>query len=218
MINQWFIEDVQTILSKHRYIVVTDARGEGEYLMKYLPEDIKQIIVKDEWGEIEAKFLAESEYANDKVVFYVRKKADGLTYLQEYVQTAGLLVLDDLDTYIRRKIFEATGKNTIIAKDKLLLAAKLSETKNVKWWQSIAEGILEPLNVEDYLTTFLNNPNKTKEGMDETIWQVFRQEVYQAIGLTATDQPAETMAQEVVNKMFTSLIDNTIEGLLLETY
>jgi len=218
MINQWFIEDVQTILSKHRYIVVTDARGEGEYLMKYLPEDIKQIIVKDEWGEIEAKFLAESEYANDKVVFYVRKKADGLTYLQEYVQTAGLLVLDDMDTYIRRKIFEATGKNTIIAKDKLLLAAKLSETKNVKWWQSIAEGILEPLNVEDYLTSFLDNPNKTREGMDETVWQVFRQEVYQAIGLTATDQPAETMAQEVVNKMFTSLIDNTIEGLLLETY
>lgn len=218
MISKWFNEDIQSILSKHRYIVVTDARGEGEYLMKYLPEDIKLLIVKDEWGEIEAKFLAESEYANDKVVFYVRKKADGLTYLQEYVQTAGLLVLDDLDTYIRRKIFEATGKNTIIAKDKLLLAAKLSETKNVKWWQSIAEGILEPLNVEDYLTTFLNNPNKTKEGMDETIWQVFRQEVYQAIGLTATDQPAETMAQEVVNKMLTSLIDNTIEGLLLETY
>jgi hypothetical protein len=99
-----------------------------------------------------------------------------------------------------------------------LLAAKLSETKNVKWWQSIAEGILEPLNVEDYLTSFLDNPNKTREGMDETVWQVFRQEVYQAIGLTATDQPAETMAQEVVNKMFTSLIDNTIEGLLLETY
>ena len=218
MISKWFNDDIQSILSKHRYIVVTDARGEGEYLMKYLPEDVKLLIVKDEWGEIEAKFLAESEYANDKVVFYVKKKADGLTYLQEYVQTAGLLVLDDMDNYIRRKIFEATGKNTIIAKDKLLLAAKLSETKNVKWWQSIAEGILEPLNVEDYLTTFLDNPNKTKDGMDETVWQVFRQEVYQAIGLTATDQPAETMAQEVVNKMLTSLIDNTIEGLLLETY
>lgn len=218
MISKWFNEDIQSILSKHRYIVVTDARGEGEYLMKYLPENIKLLIVKDEWGEIEAKYMAESEYANEKVVFYVRKKANNLTYLQEYVQTAGLLVLDDMDNYIRRKIFEATGKNTIIAKDKLLLAAKLSETKNVKWWQSIAEGILEPLNVEDYLTSFLDNPNKTKEGMDETVWQVFRQEVYQAIGLTATDQPAETMAQDVVNKMFTSLIDNTIEGLLLETY
>lgn len=218
MISKWFNEDIQSILSKHRYIVVTDARGEGEYLMKYLPENIKLLIVKDEWGEIEAKYMAESEYANEKVVFYVRKKANNLTYLQEYVQTAGLLVLDDMDNYIRRKIFEATGKNTIIAKDKLLLAAKLSETKNVKWWQSIAEGILEPLNVEDYLTSFLDNPNKTKEGMDETVWQVFRQEVYQAIGLTATDQPEETMAQDVVNKMFTSLIDNTIEGLLLETY
>ena len=218
MICKWFNEDIQAILSKHRYIVVTDARGEAEYLLKYLPSDIKQISAKDEWDEIEAKYLAETEHANDKVVFYVKKKADSLTYLQEYVQTAGLLVLDDMDTYIRRKIFEATGKNTIINKDKLLLAAKLSESKNVKWWQSIAEGTLEPLNVEDYLTSFLNSPNKTKEEMDETVWQVFRQEVYQAIGLTATDQSTETMAQEVVNKMLTSLIDNTIGGLLLETY
>ena len=218
MISKWFNEDIQAILSKHRYVVVTDVRGEGEYLLKYLPVDIRQIYVKDEWGEIEAKYLAESEYANDKVVFYVKKKAENLTYLQEYIQTAGVLILDDMDTYIRRKIFDATGKNTAISKDKLLLAARLSESKDVKWWQSIAEGTLEPLKVEDYLTSFLDSPNKTKEEMDETVWQVFRQEVYQAIGLTATDQPAETMSQEVVNKMLTSFIDNTINGLLLETY
>ena len=167
MISKWFNEDIQAILSKHRYVVVTDVRGEGEYLLKYLPVDIKQISVKDELGEIEAKYLAESKYANDKVVFYVKKKAENLTYLQEYIQTAGVLILDDMDTYIRRKIFDATGKNTTISKDKLLLAAKLSDSKDVKWWQSIAEGTLEPLKVEDYLTCFLDSPNKTKEEMEE---------------------------------------------------
>ena len=74
MISKWFTEDIQNILASHRYIVVTDARGEGDYLLKTLPQEIKQIPVKDEWSEIEAKYLAESTYKDDKVVFYAKKK------------------------------------------------------------------------------------------------------------------------------------------------
>ena len=50
MIEIWFKEDIERILAEHRYIVVTDARGEGEYLLKTLPQEIKQIPVKDEWS------------------------------------------------------------------------------------------------------------------------------------------------------------------------
>ena len=60
MIQNWFIDDIQKVLREHRYIVVTDARDEGEYLLKSLSSDIKQIPVKDEWSEIEAKYLAET--------------------------------------------------------------------------------------------------------------------------------------------------------------
>ena len=157
MISKWFTEDIQNVLSSHRYIVVTDARGEGDYLLKTLPQEIKQIPVKDEWSEIEAKYLAESTYKDDKVVFYAKKKAENLTYLQEYVQTAGLLVLDDMEAYIRQKLFTAIGKNTSLSRDKLLLAAKLSEGKALKWWQSVADGITEPLRLEDWLLDFLHS-------------------------------------------------------------
>ena len=58
MIQKWFIEDIQKVLEAHRYIVVTDARGDGNYLLKYLPEEYRLITVKDEWSEIEAKYLA----------------------------------------------------------------------------------------------------------------------------------------------------------------
>ena len=83
MISNWFIEDLQNVLASNRYIVVTDARGDGEYLLKTLPQEIKLIPVKDELSELEAKYLAESTYKNNKVVFYAKKKAENLTYLQE---------------------------------------------------------------------------------------------------------------------------------------
>ena len=218
MIQNWFIDDIQMVLREHRYIVVTDARGEGEYLLKCLPTDIKQIPVKDEWSEIEAKYLAESTYKDDKVVFYAKKKAENLTFLQEYVHTAGLLVLDDMEAYIRQKLFVAIGKNTSLSRDKLLLAAKLSEGKNLKWWQSVADGITEPLRIEDWLLDFLHSPVSTKQRMDDTVWNVFRTEVYRVISKTPTEQPAETMAQEVVNVLLQSLMDNSIDGLLLDVY
>lgn len=48
--------------------------------------------------------------------------------------------------------------------------------------------------------------------------ECFRTEVYRVIGKTPTEQPAETMAQEVVNVLLQSLIDNSIDGLLLDVY
>ena len=218
MIQKWFIDDIQKVLREHRYIVVTDARGEGNYLLKYLPETYRLVTVRDEWSEIEAKYLAESKYRNDKVVFYAMKKADKLTFLQEYVQTAGLLALDDMEAYIRKKLFDATSKNTTLSREKLLLAAKLSEGKDVKWWMSVADGITEPLRIEDWLLDFLHAPATTRQQMDDAVWNVFRTEVYSVIGKTPTEQSAETMAQEVVNAMLLALVNNSIEGLLLDVY
>ena len=100
----------------------------------------------------------------------------------------------------------------------MLLAAKLSEGKSLKWWQSVADGITEPLRLEDWLLDFLHSPASTKQRMDDAVWNVFRTEVYRVIGKTPTEQPAETMAQEVVNVLLQSLIDNSIDGLLLDVY
>jgi hypothetical protein len=218
MVEQWFNDDIQKSLAEHRYIVVTDAKGEGEFLLKYLHGDICLLRTKDEWSELEARYLAESTYADRKIVFYTQRKAHTLVYIQEYVQTAGVLVLDDMETYLKGKLFEATGKNTDIGHDKLLLAAKLSQGKDIKWWQSIIDGITEPLSMEDTLLTFLHSPAETKKGMDEAVWNVFRKEVYRIIGKPMMEQPAETLAQEVATVMFESLLNNTINGVLLNVY
>ena len=218
MIGIWFKEDIERILAEHRYVVVTDANGEGGFLLKYLPEDIRQIPISNEYSEIEAKYLAESEYAESPILFYAKKKAAQLTFLQEYVQTGGLLVLDDMEVYIKQKLFDATDKNTHLTKDQLLLAAKLSEGKNKNWWQSVADGNTESLRLEDWLLDFLHAPAATRQKMDETVWNVFRSEVYRLIDKPQMEQSAEALAQEVVNVILQSLADNSIDGLLLEVY
>ena len=218
MIGIWFKEDIKRILAEHRYVVVTDACGDGEYLLKYLPDEVKQLPITGEYSEIEAKYLAESQYADSLVVFYARKKAKQLSFLQEYVQTSGLIVLDDMETYVKQKLFAATGKNTHLSKEKLLLAARLSEGKNIKWWQSVADGVTEPLKLEDWLLNFLHAPASTRQQMDDMVWNVFRSEVYRLVDRPQTEQPAETMAQEVVNVILQRLTDNTIDGLLLDVY
>lgn len=218
MIGIWFKEDIERILAEHRYVVVTDANSEGEFLLKYLPENVKQLPVTDEYSEIEAKYLAESEYADSPVVFYAKKRPDRLTFLQEYIQTSGLVVLDDMEAYIKQKLFAATSKNTQLSKEKLLLAAKLSDGKNINWWQSVADGITEPLQLEDWLLNFLHAPASTRQEMDDTVWNVFRSEVYSLIEKPQTEQTAEQMAQEAVNVILQKLVDNDIEGLLLDVY
>lgn len=218
MIDRWFEDDINKVLAAHRYVVVTDARGEGEFLMKHLPDGVRRIDITDEFSEIEARYRAESEYAQDKVAFYAKKKVTALTYLQEYVQTAGLVVLDDMEAYIRQKLFEQTGVNAVIGGDKLLLAAKLSFGKNANWWKSVAEGITEPLRLEDCLLDFLNNPDETRRKMDNSVWVVFRQETYRLIGKTDTGQKAAPIAKEVMDTMLRSLLDNSINGLLLDMY
>lgn len=218
MIQKWFTEDVQAVLSGHRYIVITDATGGGEYLLHSLPSEIKQITVRDEWNELEAKYLAETTYKNDKVAFYSKKKAESLVYLQEYVQTAGVLVLDDMEAYIRRKLFLATGKNNSMPKEKLLLAAKLSDNKDIRWWSSIAEGISAPLNLEEWLLDFLHSPEETKSRMDDALWLVFRAEVYNAIGRIPIEQTASILAQEVANVILNGLVENNISNTLCNIY
>lgn len=66
-----------------------------------------------------------------------------LTFLQEYVQTKGLFVLDDMEVYIKQMLFDVIGKITHQTKDQLLLATKISKGKNKNWWQSVADGITE---------------------------------------------------------------------------
>lgn len=40
MIDKWFQNDINKVLAVHDRVVVTDALGEGRFLLDYLPSDV----------------------------------------------------------------------------------------------------------------------------------------------------------------------------------
>lgn len=71
MIDKWFQNDIYKVLAVHDRVVVTDALGEGRFLLDYLPSDVVVINTgNEEIDEIEARYKAEKDCIGKKVVFY----------------------------------------------------------------------------------------------------------------------------------------------------
>ena len=131
MIDKWFQNDINKVLAVHDRVVVTDALGEGRFLLDYLPSDVVVINTgNEEIDEIEARYRAEKDCVGKKVVFYKQNTPDSLCFLLEYAETYGCIVLDDMEAYIRKHLFEGIKENTELGKQELLMAAKLSKGKD----------------------------------------------------------------------------------------
>ena len=56
MIDKWFQNDINKVLAVHDRMVVTDALGEGGFLLDYLPSDVVVINTgNEEIDEIKSK-------------------------------------------------------------------------------------------------------------------------------------------------------------------
>lgn len=219
MIDIWFQNDINKVLSVHNRVVVTDALGEGRFLLNYLPSDVTVIntgITKID--EIKARYKAEKDYIGKKVVFYKQDTPDSLCFLLEYAETYGCVVLDDMEAYIRRHLFEEIKENTELGKQELLMAAKLSKGKDLNWWRGVCQGIIKPLDTDALVIDLLNNPKETQKNMDGDVWNIFESEIYSLISRPQTEQPVEVLAQSVADTIFDGLIYNNISDCLLMIY
>ena len=100
MIDRWFQNDINKVLAIHDRVVVTDALGEGIFLLDYLSSDVVMINTGNkEIDEIEARYKAEKDCMCKKVVFYKQNTPDSLCFLLEYAETYGCIVLDDMEAY-----------------------------------------------------------------------------------------------------------------------
>lgn len=219
MIDIWFQNDINKVLSVHNRVVVTDALGEGRFLLNYLPSDVTVIntgITKID--EIKARYKAEKDYIGKKVVFYKQDTPDSLCFLLEYAETYGCVVLDDMEAYIRRHLFEEIKENTELGKQELLMAAKLSKGKDLNWWRGVCQGIIKPLDTDALVIDLLNNPKETQKNMDGDVWNIFESEIYSLISKPQTEQPVEVLAQSVADTIFDGLIYNNISDCLLMIY
>lgn len=215
MLAQWFKQDIDAILNEHNRVVVTDKDGKGSYLMDTL-HDYTVLKADDELSELKARYEAEKYHASEPVVFYVTQLSQ-LRYLMEYAVTGGQVSVDNLEQYIREKVWQHLKENPKVDGKTLLTAAKLSHGQNEKWWKKIIEGLEEPFNVADNVLLFLSNPTAYSQ-RDQDIRQLLVEKICEMTGLTHSGQTFETLAKEVWKAIFDRLLNNSLQGELLDIY
>lgn len=219
MIDKWFVNDIETALAVQGRAVVTDAHEEGKFLLGFLPDDVVLLnVASNDLDEIKAKYEAETHHADEKVVFYTHRPKADLTFLLEYAETTNCVALDDMEAYIRKHLFEATGINTQLPKAELLVAAKLGKGKDLNWWKSVAMGLVKPMDTDKLLLDLLASPAQTAQDMDTDVWRLFSEEVFALMGKPYTEQPASMLAQTVMDAIFDGLANNSISAELLSIY
>lgn len=219
MIDKWFVNDINEVLGQQGRVVVTDAKGEGKFLLDFLPQTVGLLEVGDtELDEIKAKYEAEAHHAGEPVVFYLHRSKDSLTFLLEYAEIQGCIVLDDMESYIRKHLFADIHLNTELSKQELILAAKLSRGKDQNWWKAVCMRAIQPLDRDQLVLDLLVSPRQMEEEMDKEVWQIFCQEVYALMGKPQTQQPAEVMVGAVMDTIFDGLLHNNISAPLLAIY
>ena len=97
------------------------------------------------------------------MVFYKQNTPDSLCFLLEYAETYGCIVLDDMEAYIRKHLFEGIKENTELGKQELLMAAKLSKGKDLNWWHGVSKGIIKPLDTDGLVIDLLHHPKEIKK-------------------------------------------------------
>lgn len=219
MIDKWFVNDINEVLGQQGRVVVADAKGEGKFLLDFLPQTVVLLEVGDtELDEIKAKYEAEAHHAGESVAFYLHRPKDSLTFLLEYAEIQGCIVLDDMESYIRKHLFADIHLNTELSKQELILAGKLSRGKDQNWWKAVCMRAIQPLDRDQLVLDLLVSPRQVAEDMDKEVWQIFCQEVYALMGKPQTQQPAEVMAGAVMDTIFDGLFHNNISAPLLAIY
>lgn len=227
MTDKWFIQDIEHQLKKRKRVVLLDPKEQCGFLLSLLDNAGITTIRTDSsltepWQTIkEELFLrleAESRYKNDKVVFYVTRDQDKMSFLLDYCFTHGCLDLSNPSVWLKKKLFSNTGLQIQMESPLLLTAAKLGVGKDLAWWQKILQNLEELVSIDEELLPFLHEPDNYLTGKEDDIRRLFEEKLFEITGQPYMAKPPKTLANEVVKRLFDGLAFNDVPDALLQLY
>jgi len=227
MTEKWIIQDIEKHTAHRNRVVMIDPSGECAYLLPYIEKQHYTILKtetsnKEEWQrtkeELMLRYEAERKHKADKVVFYVTRPKTELSFLFDYCFTHGCVDLSNPVEWLRKKLFTSTGHQITLDNPMLLTAAKLGIGKDIAWWKKILQNLEELVSIEDELIPFLSTPETFFQDKEADVKRLFEEKLFELIGQTYRQIPAKTLATEVVNHLFSSLLNNAITPELLSIY
>ncbi|AIY12093.1 alkaline phosphatase family protein [Cellulophaga baltica] len=227
MTDNWIIQDIEKQIAQRNRMVIIDPSGECAYLLPHIKKQDYTILKTDaanieEWQRIKEELMlryeAESKYINKKVIFYVTRPKDELSFLFDYCFTHGCVDLSNPVEWLRKKLFATTGHQITLDNPMLLTTAKLGIGKDIAWWKKILQNLEELVSIEDELVPFLSSPNAFFKDKEADVKRLFEEKLFDLIGQPHRKVPSKTLATEVVNHLFSRLVNNDISPELLRIY
>lgn len=220
MLDQWFLKDVNKVLDHHAVVVLVDESGEAEFLLSCLPGSVKQYRCATDLEELHVKYQVEKAGATAGAqLIYTQRPLSEQRYLREYVATNGAVHIKYLHNYIKAKVHEELQLNLHLKEEDIASAGKLSIGKAATYWMDLChKGATQLFDLEKELFVFLAQPTEYLAQYDEQVQAVFYEKVHAAIGEQNSAKPPSTLAQEVVDQLFTGLLTNKLSPLLSKVY
>lgn len=227
MTDNWIIQDIEKQIAQRNRMVIIDPSGECAYLLPHIEKHHYTILKTDathteEWQRIKEELMlryeAESTHKNEKVIFYVTRPKAELSFLFDYCFTHGCVDLSNPVEWLRKKLFASTGHQITLDNPMLLTAAKLGIGKDIAWWKKILQNLEELVSIEDELVPFLSSPDGFFKDKEADVKRLFEEKLFEIIGQSYRKMPSKTLATEVVNHLFSRLVNNDVSPELLRIY
>ncbi|ABI68312.1 PglZ domain-containing protein [Syntrophomonas wolfei] len=227
MTNQWFLEDIENLIKKRGRVVILDPRSQYGFLLPLLEFQGYTLLRTDSnltepWQTVKEELLlryeAETRHKSDKVVFYVSREQDKLSFLLDYCFTHGCLDFSEPAKWLRKKLFSHTGLQVQLDDATLLTAGKIGAEKDLAWWKKILQNLEDLIDLEDELIPFMDDPEAYIADLEQDIRRMFETKVFQLLNQPYMTKPTKTLAEEVARKLLDGLAYNDIKTDLLSIY
>lgn len=228
MTDKWFLEDIEQSINKQNRLVILDPKGRADFLLKVLKEQDYLVFETDvAFNKQEAKrveeelflrYEADGKYAAEKVIFYVQREQNQLSFLYDYCFTHGCLDLTNMETWLKEKIFKQTDLQVNIPTEKLLTYAKLGMGKGLAWWQKVLQDLEDAVVLKEEILPFLHEPEVHFNNKEADIRELIAGKFFDLIGQPMMKKPPVILATAVANFIFDKLLHNTIDAELLSIY
>jgi hypothetical protein len=220
MIDTWFKNDIEKILTNHQIIVLVDEQEDASFLLDVVKNNYQLYIANNELDELKVKYEIEKNRNQDgKYLIYTTTPKVNLKFIREYCETSGCIEIKHISRYIKEKVHQNINLNLHLSDDELVSAAKVSIGKTQTYWMDLShKGSSEIFELEKELLPFLDNPKSYLNKYDKSVQVIFFKKINELIGQPYVSKPAATLATEVVNYLLDGLASNNPNKVLLEVY
>lgn len=227
MTDNWIIQDIEKQIALRNRVVFIDPSGVCAFLLPHIEKKNYAILKTntkntEEWQRIKEELLlryeAESTHKNEKVIFYVTRPKSELSFLFDYCFTHGCVDLTNPVEWLRKKLFNSTGHQITLDNSLLITAAKLGIGKDIAWWKKILQNLEDLVSIEDELIPFLCSPDTFFKDKEADVVRLYEEQLFDLIGQAHRKIPPKTLAKELVNHLFSRLLNNDISAELLSIY